>query len=305
MPVLTPGGIIIGLLLGSLVVWMKPAVTYLFAFVTFTGAMEMNLSDFRKVLTHIKPLLFVFVCSHIATPLLVYLLTSVLFPSNPDIATGFILLTAIPIAVSSYVWTSIFYGNGPMTLTLVLIDTFLAPYLTPLTVRLLTSSKITIDTTGMMISLIIMVVIPSVLGMLLNSIKPDYTKKAAPCCKPFAKLALFAVVILNGASISTTVQFKWSFLPIVFINMFISLGGFLMAYGFSRLAHASVKDSVSMTITGGMRNISAALVLAMNFFPPESSIPVVCGILFQQMLIACTCRFLFGKYQEQQMLEEK
>ncbi|MCY9341001.1 bile acid:sodium symporter family protein, partial [Bacillus haynesii] len=39
----------------------------------------------------------------------------------------------------------------------------------------------------------------------------------------------------------------------------------------------------------GMRNISAGAVLATGFFPPQVAVPVVIGMLFQQVLAA-----LFG-----------
>ncbi|MDV7767593.1 hypothetical protein [Peribacillus sp. CSMR9] len=39
-----------------------------------------------------------------------------------------------------------------------------------------------------------------------------------------------------------------------------------------------------MTFTGGMRSISAGSVLATTYFPAAVTVPVVLGMLFQQML---------------------
>ncbi|MGE1198271.1 hypothetical protein ACQJ18_26655 [Priestia megaterium] len=41
-----------------------------------------------------------------------------------------------------------------------------------------------------------------------------------------------------------------------------------------------------MIYTGGMRNISAGAVLAISFFPHPAAVPVVIGMLFQQILAA-------------------
>jgi predicted Na+-dependent transporter len=50
-----------------------------------------------------------------------------------------------------------------------------------------------------------------------------------------------------------------------------------------------------MTFTGGMRNISAALVLATTYFPPLAALPVILGILFQQTFVGLLGGVLFGK----------
>lgn len=44
------------------------------------------------------------------------------------------------------------------------------------------------------------------------------------------------------------------------------------------------EDIITLTFTGGMRNISAGAVLATTYFPAAVAVPVVLGMLFQQML---------------------
>ena len=56
-----------------------------------------------------------------------------------------------------------------------------------------------------------------------------------------------------------------------------------------RLMKRSQDEIVSLIYTGGMRNISAGAVLAVSFFPSQVAVPVVIGMLFQQILAA-----LFG-----------
>jgi len=304
MPILTPCGVALGLLLGSYIAWLKPLVIWLFAFVTLTGAMGMGISDLSAVMKKPTTLFMIFFCAHVATPCLVWAGTSLLFPGNQNIITGYILLSAIPVAVSSYVWTGIFYGAGPMTLTVILFDTILAPVITPLTIRIFTNSLVVIDTRGMIISLLWMVVFPSIVGMAFNSIRPGITKKIVPVCKPFSKVALFLVVTINAGNIAESVSISWSYVPILFVNICITAGSFFLAFGIANLMKLPIQDTVSMTITGGLRNISAALVLALNFFPPETSIPVVFGIIFQQTLVAFVCKGLFGRYQKR-MIQSK
>ncbi len=65
--------------------------------------------------------------------------------------------------------------------------------------------------------------------------------------------------------------------------------GYAVAWLIGRLMKRSQDEIVSLIYTGGMRNISAGAVLAVSFFPSQVAVPVVIGMLFQQILAA-----LFG-----------
>jgi predicted Na+-dependent transporter len=55
----------------------------------------------------------------------------------------------------------------------------------------------------------------------------------------------------------------------------------------------------------GLRNISAALVLAIQYFEPRTAIPVVIGILFQQSISAISGRLFFGQKSDQKVNNKK
>lgn len=305
MPFLTPAGVVVGFLLGARIVPAAFLVKYLFAFVTLSGALGMNSRDFIGLIRNPIPILLAILSAHLITPLCVSLVVNACFPTHSDIANGFILLSATPMAVSSYIWITIFYGNGPLGLSLILIDTLLAPFICPLTISIFTQSAVTIDTTGMMISLLVMVVVPSILGLVCNSVFGDAKcQKASMVTKPFSKLCLFLVICLNAAKIAGEVTLSWDYMPIAFVNVMVTIGGFLIGYLLSRICGLGMPDTISVTTTAGLRNISAALVLAIDFFPSESAIPVLFGIMLQQTLIAFTGKGLFGRYQKRMIAEE-
>ena len=68
--------------------------------------------------------------------------------------------------------------------------------------------------------------------------------------------------------------------------------------GWGRKCWVQREDSVSLMYGTGMRNISAALVLAITYFKAETAIPVVFGIVFQQTLAAISGIILLPKKQE-------
>ena len=287
MGILTPIGVCTGLFLGPRVSWLKPLVTYLFAFVTFSGALGMKFSDFLYIKKKPSTAIIAIASSHIVMPTIVYIIASLFFGDNPDTITGFILLYANPTAVVSYIWSSIYRGNDILSLSLILISTLLAPIVTPYTTRLFTHSTVDIDTTGMMLSLLYMVVIPCLLGVLVNTLSKEKAKtEINPYLKPFTKLALLLVSIINTSQISGKLSLEISLLQIAVLNVFFAFMGFFLGFTIAKIMRFTREDIVSVSYTVGLRNISAALVLAVNFFPAETSIPVLIGITIQQVIAA-------------------
>lgn len=270
MPVITPIGVVVGLALGSRIAAYKGWGTFFFACITFIGALQISFSQVAKALRRGRTIGMVLVCTHVLIPLTVKALASLAFPSSPSYVTGFILLSSIPIAVTSFLWTTIHAGDGALALALILLDSLLSPLLTPLTVHLLADSSVKLDFQGIIISLLYMIVIPSLLGML--------------------------VIVLHVASLSGTLTFSAVYVPLILMNLVVIALGFVLIYSLGRyVLHEDRASVVSMTFTGGMRNISAALVLATSYFRAETALPVVIGILLQQTFVGFLGARLFSR----------
>ena len=298
MPILTPLGVLVGLILGSRVSWMKPSVSWLFAFLTFSGALGISSSSFLKVVKKPKNILIFFLGTNVIMPILAWTLASLFFGSNPAIVTGYVLLLSIPTAVSGYIWSAIYKGDGALSLTLILVATVMAPLLTPFTINFLTQSSVAIDSTSMMLSLLKMVVIPSMVGISLNSLtKGGVTVHLAPSLKAFSKIALFLVIIINTSLVSERLlaDASWAYLPIALLCAFLAASGYPIAYTLGKLAKIPYEENISITFATSMRNISAALILSIEFFPAQTALPVIFGIVFQQTICAFMGNFLFGK----------
>lgn len=298
MPVLTPTGVLLGLILGTSVSPMKPSVTWLFAFLTFSGALGISTSSFLKVVKRPKNILVFFLGTNIIMPIIAWTLASLFFGSDPAVVTGYVLLLSIPTAVSGYIWSAIYKGDGALSLTLILISTTLAPLLTPFTISLLTQSSVSIDSISMMLSMLKMVVIPSLVGVSLNSLtKGGVTVHLAPALRPFSKIALFVIVIINTSLVSERLvaDASWTYIPIALLCAFLAISGYPIAYTLGRLAKVSYEENISITFATSMRNISAALILSIQFFPAKTALPVIFGIVFQQTICAFMGHYLFGQ----------
>jgi hypothetical protein len=68
--------------------------------------------------------------------------------------TGIVLSMVIPTGVTSVIWVSIYKGNIPLTLSIILIDTILSPVIVPYFLSLLIGEKVEMDFLGIMQGLV-------------------------------------------------------------------------------------------------------------------------------------------------------
>ena len=306
MPLLTPTGVVLGLAVSDLFIGGKPFVTPLFAFLTLVSGMSVSVKDFGAMFRKPKPIFVFLLTTYIIIPCLMTGLASLFFHGNSDAITGFVLLYAIPTAVVGCIWSGIYNGNNALSLTLIVIGTMLAPISVPLTVRVLASSHIEFDTSGMMLSLIYMVVIPSAIGILINAIsKGQCTEHAVPMLKPFTKIGLLFVVTINTSQIAGDLIASASpaYIPQALSAFLFTVLSFLISNLVAKAARLDQANTVSVTFASSMKNISAAMVLAIQFFPPASLIPIISGIVLQQTTTAISAHFLFGRKPEKNIIE--
>ncbi|MFD5018185.1 bile acid:sodium symporter family protein [Paenibacillus sp. NPDC058367] len=294
MPLLTPTAIVVGVLNESRLLPFTGLVPWIFAFMTLIGSLKSNLKDLLGVLLKPQKLIVLMLILHIVMPLIGWLVASAVFPGDPYTVTGFVLLFAIPTGVVSVVWVSIYGGNIALTLALILIDTLLSPIVVPGTLYLLMGASVEIQLGEMMKGLLWMVVIPSVVGMLLNQwTKGKVNTVCGPPLSPFVKVGLFMVVSINGASIARYLKHPDSKLAIIIGVTFVTVVlGYVIGALVSRRFRFSYEDSVAVQFNSGMRNLSAGAVLAVKYFPPAVALPVISGMLFQQILAAMSGLFL-------------
>ncbi|MFE5320110.1 bile acid:sodium symporter family protein [Paenibacillus sp. NPDC056579] len=299
MPVLTPAAVGVGLLSASWLHTLSFLVPWIFAVMTFAGSIGSNFKDLGKVMKHPLPIIAVFLILHLVMPLIGWAAGTLIFPGDDLTQTGFVLLFVIPTGVVSLVWVTIYGGNIALTLALILLDTLLSPFIVPLSLSLIVGAKVHMDVWGMMNGLLWMVVIPSVIGMLLNHWTKGQIKTVwGPRLAPFTKIGLFAVVAINSSVVAPHLRdMNVKLVQIIVTALVCATLGYLAGWLVSRSMKWDRDVTVALTFNSGMRNLSAGAVLAISFFPPPVVLPVIAGMLFQQLLAALYGYNLDKKYR--------
>ncbi|MDQ0194475.1 bile acid:sodium symporter family protein [Paenibacillus wynnii] len=285
MPLITPVSVLIGVLLGSYLSGYAYLSTWIFAFITFSGSISSNVRDFFTVIRRPVPLILTMLILHVLIPLLALVFGHVFFTGDDFTITGLVLAVAIPTGISSFIWVSIYKGNTVLTLAIILVDTLLSPLIVPLTLSLLVGANVEMDSGAIMKSLFVMVVLPSILGMLLNEWTRGQIKvKWGPRLSPFSKLGMGVVVAINGSVVAPYLRsFDSRLLLISAVILTLACSGYATGFLTAKLLRWDQDIVVAMTFNGGMRNISAGAVLAVSYFPAPVAVPVVLGMLFQQL----------------------
>ncbi|MDU0201229.1 bile acid:sodium symporter family protein [Paenibacillus sp. MAH-36] len=288
MPFVTPTAVIVGLICSVWLHNLSFLVPWIFALMTFFGSIGSNFKDLQKVLMHPLPIVANFIILHLAMPLLGWAAGSLFFPGDDLTQTGFVLLFVIPTGVVSLVWVTIYGGNIALTLALILLDTLLSPFIVPLSLSIIVGAKVHMDQWEIMRGLFLMVVIPSLIGTMLNQWTKGRIKTTwGPRFAPFSKIGLFVVVAINSSVIAPYLKnMNGQLIKIIVIAFVSATIGYLAGWLVSRMMKWEREVTIALTFNSGMRNLSAGAVLAISFFPPPVALPVVAGMLFQQILAA-------------------
>ncbi|MDR1024380.1 MAG: hypothetical protein LBL56_01535, partial [Treponema sp.] len=267
MPVLTPTGVALGFLLPGVFGTLRPLVPWLFGVMTLSGAINLKLREFGLALRDPLPIVLAFAASHVVMPLAALFVATLVFQDEGGIISGYVLLYSIPTAVSGFIWVSMYKGDKALALALILIATVAAPLITPFTMSALLGTRVALDMRGIALSLVLMVVVPTVIGVGTNEIsRGKIPRLIGPCLNPLAKFCLILVIAANTAAVAPRVRLAD---PRVWIIAGVCVFLALISYCVSRVAgmlcSLSPEKQVTVFFSTGLRNISAAATIAIEF----------------------------------------
>ena len=263
---------------------LRKIVVALFAYMTFITALGTSFKEFTAVLRRPWIPVWVLILVHFVTPLTAWAVGMIFYPNDPDIRLGYLIGAAIPIGVTSIIWTSLVKGDLTVSFVAVTLDTFLVPAVLPLFLHLVADQFIEISYSKMVMDLMLMVTVPSILGMLLHDVTKgrvvNFSKSVGGAT---SKLALFFVILINSAVVLPQINWDISILKTLLVTLFIVSASFFVGY----LGSFALKDRthsmiLTMIYNVGIRNNACGLVIALTYFPPKVAIPMTLSILYQQ-----------------------
>jgi tagaturonate reductase len=287
IPITTPLAIVIGFLIPQVFTPLRPFVMYLFGLMTFSGALKLRAAELGASVRSPFPILLFFITAHILMPVIAMLVSSLVFHDS-DVISGFVLLFAGPTAVSGFIWVLILKGDLALCLTLILLDTLLAPIVVPGSLSVLMGAKVAMDMSGIAISLLFMIVIPTIIGVAVNETsKGKVPAVICPYFDPFAKICLILVIATNASIIAPSVRFNEPLVWLVAgITIALTFTGFFIVKLVTVIGKCREPRDITLIVSSGLRNNSAVMTIAVAFFPEATVLPTLMSIVVQQSVMA-------------------
>ncbi|RNL88346.1 bile acid:sodium symporter family protein, partial [Sinomicrobium pectinilyticum] len=157
-------------------------ITPLIQVIMFGMGTSMSARDFESVIKSPKGVFIGVTAQFIIMPLSGFALATMSdFP--PEIAAGIVLIGCSPSGMASNVMAYLAKANLALSLTITSIATLLAPFLTPVLMKLLAGEFIEIHVMAMMWDIVKMIIIPIGAGLLFNKLlhgKAKWLDQAMP-----------------------------------------------------------------------------------------------------------------------------
>ena len=240
--------------------------------IMFGMGLTLSAEDFRVVLSRPKDILIGCLAQFTVMPLLALGL-SCAFALPKELALGVILVGCCPGGTASNVITYLAKGDLALSVGMTATSTLLAPLLTPLLVWLMAGTMVDVDTMGMLLSIIYVVIAPIVVGLLCQRFVPKLTQGVVPYLPAFSSVTIAVVV---GIIVSHNAdRLLVGGLLVVFVVMLHNLCGLGIGYLIGRVLGLAEAKQRAISIEVGMQNSGLASSLATLHFAtyPLATIP--------------------------------
>lgn len=251
------------------------------AVVMFSIAIDLKPQDFRRLTRGPKPLIVGLFSQFIVLPAMTYALVLLTQP-RPSIALGLILVAACPGGNISNFITHRAGGNSALSVSMTAFATIGAIFVTPLNVAFWGNlyaptrailQQTSIDPLSVAITVGLMLILPLILGVSLNTTRPDVADRLR---KPlqWVSFGIFVafVVLALAANWTFFLGFAGAVAVLVILHNTVALAG---GYVTATLAGLSAFDRRAVTIETGIQNSGLGLVLIFGFFGGLGGMAVV------------------------------
>lgn len=251
---------------------MLAFINWMLAIVMFGVALDLKLADFTRVLKSPKAPAVGLICQFLLMPALATALLAVIKPP-PSISLGILLIAACPGGNVSNFLTSLSGGHAAVSVSMSAISTLASIIMTPLNFAFWSQQlsdtaalmqNIQLSPTDILSSVLVILVLPSLIGMYVAHSLPSFAAKMRMPMQVFSMLVLFGFIAgaLSGnwnAFVSWVGSAFW-------VVLLVNGCGLALGYGMARLIRLSIGDAKAVCFETGVQNSGFGLVLVFQFF---------------------------------------
>lgn len=260
--------------------WLLPLnqgsiVVLILAFIMLCMGLTLTFDDFRRIARMPRVVAIGFAGQYTIMPLLGWgIATGLDLPVH--FAVGLILVGCCPGGTASNLVSYIAKADVALSVVMTVCSTLAAVILTPVLTQLFAGTLVPVDTWMLFKQTLQVVILPVVLGVLLNRWMPQLVERVMPVAPLLSVLGVCVIcAVVFAANAETILMYSGELILAVAL---LHGGGFLIGYQFARIFGCHTQSARTISIEVGMQNSGLAIVLAKQAFPMLSLAPVVGAI---------------------------
>ena len=252
--------------------WFQPDwIPYFLGLIMLSMGLTLSWEDFSRVLKMPKAIFIGVGLQYTLMPGLGYAL-ALAFNLPIDFVIGLVLVACCPGGTASNVVCFIGKTHVTLSVSLTTCSTLLAVLLTPFLTTWwvqsismeLTGLRVEVDTLGLLLKTLKVVILPVLLGVFLNHYFHREVKKVEAYTPFIAVISIVLIVdFILAAKKSAILNMGAS---LIYAVLLLHLCGFILGYVLSRLLRLAERDAQTVSIEVGMQNSGLATELARSNF---------------------------------------
>ena len=238
------------------------------AFIMFTLGLGLSFSDFLKVAKNPKNFFIGLISQLIFLPVVALIIVKV-WPLQPELAIGLILIAAAPGGVTSNILTSFAKGDVALSISLTAIMSLLSVISVPIVLGIsmgLISDKTlgSISLTGIALSMFFIVTLPVLLGVIFRASLSYITKIIEKPAKLLSTL-LF-VLVLIGAIVAERENIIEYFAQTGLVVLLLNILMMVIAFYWAKAFRTGTAQQKAISLECGLQNGTLAIFVGTSVF---------------------------------------
>ena len=238
------------------------------AFIMFTLGLGLSFSDFIKVAKNPKNFLIGLVSQLIFLPIVAIIIVFI-WPLQPELAIGLILIAAAPGGVTSNILTSFAKGDVALSISLTAVISLLSvisvPIVLGISIGLISDETLgSISLTGVALSMFLIVTLPVLLGMIFKASLSYLTKIIEKPAKILSAL-LFALVLI-GAIVAERENVLEYFAQTGLVVLLLNILMMVIALYWAKAFGTGAAQQKAISLECGLQNGTLAIFVGTSVF---------------------------------------
>lgn len=238
------------------------------AFIMFALGLGLTFDDFARVAKQPKDFVVGAASQLILLPVAAFVLVSI-WPMNPEIALGVMIIAAAPGGVTSNILTAFARGDVALSISLTAVISLVCVITIPLIVvfahgQLIGGDVGDVSVAKTAVSVFFIVTVPVLIGLLVRRFAPGFATEFEPWASRIST-ALF-VIVLIGAIVQQRDNIVPYFAEAGLVTLVLNVVMMALAYVIARMFASGAKQRAAISIECGLQNGTLAIAVSTLLF---------------------------------------